>query len=72
MCGRFGVVIRDAIGKISSKAANLACGEFDDSLWVLDIAARGGDERCREPPHLVADIEDPILLELGHENAPQR
>lgn len=30
------------------------------------------DERCREPPHLVADIEDPILFELGHENAPQR
>ena len=39
MCGRFGVVIRDAIGKISGKAANLACGEFDDALWVLDIAA---------------------------------
>ncbi len=39
MCGRFGVVIRDAIDKISGKAVNLACGEFDDPLWVLDIAA---------------------------------
>jgi len=39
LCGRFGVVIRDAIDKISGKAVNLACGEFDDSLWVLDIAA---------------------------------
>lgn len=35
----FGVVIRDAIDKISGKAVNLACGEFDDSLWVLDITA---------------------------------
>lgn len=36
---RDGGVIRDAIDKISGKAVNLACGEFDDSLWVLDIAA---------------------------------
>ena len=52
--------------EIVGKALDLGCDVLDDPLRILEVAAGCREERRREPAHLVADIEDLVLLGFCH------
>lgn len=56
--------------EIVGKALDLGCDVLDDPLRILEVAAGCREERRREPAHLVADIEDLVLLGLCHGHVP--